>query len=101
MKMSILSSLSLSPISKISIMILQLRARKSQKELLRLFFKRYFNILANFLQYAGLPGILNERFFIILDENGDGIIDQKEFIHAMFKVYYSKLESKIKLVFDM
>lgn len=44
---------------------------------------------------------MNERFFKILDENGDGIIDQKEFIHAMFKVYYSKLESKIKLVFDM
>jgi len=57
----------------------------------------------NFLlsQYANLPGILGERFFKILDENGDGYIDQKEFIHAMFKVYYSKLESKIKLVFDM
>ncbi|CDW83301.1 myosin light chain kinase [Stylonychia lemnae] len=54
-----------------------------------------------FQEYAGLPGILNERFFKILDENGDGIIDQKEFIHAMFKVYYSKLESKIKLVFDI
>jgi len=44
---------------------------------------------------------LNERFFKILDENGDNVIDQKEFIHGMFKVYYSKLESKIKLVFDM
>ena len=36
-----------------------------------------------------------------MDENGDGFIDNKEFIHAMFKVYFSKLESKIKLVFDM
>jgi len=54
-----------------------------------------------FTEYANLPGILSERFFKILDENGDNYIDQKEFIHAMFKVYYSKLESKIKLVFDM
>jgi Ca2+-binding EF-hand superfamily protein len=45
--------------------------------------------------------MLSERFFKIIDENNDGYIDQKEFIHAMFKVYYSKLESKIKLVFDM
>jgi hypothetical protein len=45
--------------------------------------------------------LINDRFFKIMDENADEFIDQKEFIHAMFKVYYSKLESKIKLVFDM
>lgn len=50
--------------------------------------------------YASLPGILSERFFAILDANGDQYVDQKEFIHAMLKIYYSKLESKIKLVFD-
>eukprot|EP00347_Sterkiella_histriomuscorum_P019499 403341396 len=54
-----------------------------------------------FQEYANLPGLLGERFFKIIDENGDQLIDQKEFIHAMFKVYYSKLESKIKLVFDI
>ena len=48
-----------------------------------------------------MPGILGERFFSCLDTNDDQSIDQKEFIHAMFKVYYSKLESKMKLVFDM
>lgn len=53
------------------------------------------------LKYTNLPGLINDRFFKIIDENGDEFIDQKEFIHAMFKVYYSKLESKIKLVFDM
>lgn len=37
----------------------------------------------------------------MLDENKDSYIDQKEFIHGMFKVYFSKLESKIKFVFDM
>jgi hypothetical protein len=36
-----------------------------------------------------------------MDEDKDEFIDQKEFIHAMFKVYFSKLESKSKLVFDM
>jgi hypothetical protein len=36
-----------------------------------------------------------------MDENTDDYIDEKEFIHAMFKVYYSKLESQIKLAFDM
>ena len=57
--------------------------------------------MANSLfKYANLPGILSERFFAILDSNGDNYIDQKEFIHAMLKIYYSKLESKIKLVFD-
>ena len=48
-----------------------------------------------------MPGLLCDRFFKVMDINGDEHIDQKEFIHAMFKVYYSKLESKLKLVFDM
>ncbi|CDW90010.1 myosin light chain kinase [Stylonychia lemnae] len=54
-----------------------------------------------FQEYANLPGLLGERLFKIIDENGDQFLDQKEFIHAMFKIYYSKLESKIKLVFDI
>lgn len=28
-------------------------------------------------------------------------IDQKEFMKAMFRIYYSPLETKFKLVFDM
>jgi len=36
-----------------------------------------------------------------LDLNGDGYIDLKEFVHGFFKVYYSNLETKIKLAFDM
>ena len=51
--------------------------------------------------YTGLPELLHERFFAVMDEDGDGLIQQKEFIHGMFKVYFSKLESKIKMVFDM
>lgn len=44
---------------------------------------------------------MGERFFKIIDENKDDYIDAQEFMRAMFKVYYSQLESKFKLVFDM
>ena len=37
----------------------------------------------------------------MLDLNGDGYVDVKEFIHGFFKVYYSNLETKLKLAFDM
>lgn len=37
----------------------------------------------------------------MLDLNGDGYIDLKEFVHGLFKIYYSNLETKIKLCFDM
>jgi len=33
--------------------------------------------------------------------NGDGFVDLKEFVHGLFKIYYSTLETKIKLAFDM
>jgi hypothetical protein len=48
-----------------------------------------------------LPGIIGERFCSVLDLNGDGYIDLKEFVHGLFKIYYSNLETKIKLAFDM
>ena len=37
----------------------------------------------------------------MIDLNGDGYIDIKEFVHGFFKVYYSNLQSKIKFTFDM
>jgi hypothetical protein len=62
-----------------------------------------------------LPGILSDRFFKIIAKDlheqrpptvvpvppQDDYIDQKEFMKAMFRVYYSPLETKFKLVFDM
>ena len=48
-----------------------------------------------------MPGIIGERFFTVLDLNSDGYVDVKEFIHGFFKIYYSNLETKIKLAFDM
>ena len=37
----------------------------------------------------------------MLDLNTDGYVDLKEFVHGFFKVYYSNLDAKIKLAFDM
>ncbi len=37
----------------------------------------------------------------MMNLNGSGYVDLKEFVHGMFKVYYSTLETKLKFVFDM
>jgi len=57
--------------------------------------------LPNHFQYSQLPGIIGERFFSVLDLNGDEYVDLKEFVHGLFKIYYSTLETKIKLAFDI
>jgi hypothetical protein len=48
-----------------------------------------------------LPGIIGERFFAVMNLNNSGYVDLKEFVHGMFKVFYSTLETKLKLTFDM
>lgn len=53
------------------------------------------------IDYCQLPGILAERFFSLLDDNNDEYIDLKEFVYVMFKIYYSKFEDQVKLVFDI
>jgi hypothetical protein len=53
------------------------------------------------LTYTNLPGIIGERLFSILDLRSNGYIDLREFVHGFFKIYYSNLEVKIKLSFDM
>ena len=53
------------------------------------------------LQYAQIPGIIGERFFTVMDVNKDEYIDLKEFVYGLFRVYYSNLETKIKLTFDL
>lgn len=52
-------------------------------------------------QYMNLPGIIGERFTAVLDLSNNGFVDLREFVHGFFKVYYSNLETKIKLSFDM
>ena len=53
------------------------------------------------LSYTNLPGIIGERFVTVLDLSKSDYIDLREFVHGFFKVYYSNLETKIKLSFDM
>lgn len=48
-----------------------------------------------------MPGIIGERFANVMNLSGSGYVDLREFVHGMFKVYYSNLESKIKLTFDL
>ena len=53
------------------------------------------------LTYTNLPGIIGERFVTVLDLSKTGFIDLREFVHGFFKIYYSNLETKIKLSFDV
>jgi Ca2+-binding EF-hand superfamily protein len=53
------------------------------------------------LNYSCLPGIIGERFFAVMDTSNTGYIDLKSFVRGFFKVYYSSLEDKIKLSFEM
>jgi hypothetical protein len=48
-----------------------------------------------------LPGLFGERLFSVMDFKDSGFVALKEFVHGMFKVYYSDTETKIKLIFDM
>lgn len=47
-----------------------------------------------FLQYSNLPGVLGDRVFGIMDEDGDGFLDLKEFINGLFKIYFSSFDTK-------
>ena len=51
--------------------------------------------------YSQLPGILGERLFDVLDLRKTGYVDLREFVFGSFKIFYSDLETKMKLCFDM
>lgn len=53
------------------------------------------------LNYSQLPGIIGERLFAVLDLKGQEYVDLREFVHGFFKIYYSNLETKLKLTFDI
>jgi len=36
-----------------------------------------------------------------MDLKGQGYVDLKEFVHGFFKVFYSNLDTKLKLAFDL
>lgn len=45
--------------------------------------------------------MLGERFFAVMDLNGDGYIDYREFLTGLLRIYCSSFEQKIKFVFDI
>lgn len=54
-----------------------------------------------FLDYINLPGLVAQRLYQVADTNCDGLIDLVEFRKVMQKIYYSRLETKLQLVFDI
>ena len=53
------------------------------------------------LDYAQLPGVLGERFFHVIDADGNGYLDQREFLTGLFRLYCSTFDEKAELVFEI
>lgn len=55
----------------------------------------------SFVEYTLLPGLLAERFFSVLDVDKDEYLSQKEFLTGLLRLYCSKFNQKINLVFEI
>ena len=53
------------------------------------------------LDYAQLPGVLGDRFFDVLDSDGNGYIDQREFLSGLFRIYCSTFDEKADFIFEI
>lgn len=53
------------------------------------------------LDYSQLPGVLGDRFFTVLDADGNGYIDQQEFVSGLFRVFCSSFDEKADFVFEI
>ena len=53
------------------------------------------------LDYCQLPGLLAERLFSVLDQDGDGYLSGREFLSGLLRFYCSSFDEKIKLVFEI
>jgi Ca2+-binding EF-hand superfamily protein len=84
-----------------------------QKSIVLPYFKDIFKDLANrsedpdkgiekftLLQYCELPGVYGDRYFAIIDTDGSGFIELKEFLVGFFRVYCSDFETNLKLAFE-
>ena len=49
----------------------------------------------------GLPGILGDRFFKIMDTDANRRISSKEFLATMQRLYCDDLDSNFMLVFEL
>lgn len=48
-----------------------------------------------------MPGIINERFFAVIDENNDMLIQEEEFVTNFIRVFVSDIDEKIGLTYRM
>lgn len=53
------------------------------------------------LDYFGLPGVLTERIFTVLDKDHNGYLNQKEFLTGLICFYCSSFDEKIRFVFEI
>jgi len=53
------------------------------------------------LDYAQLPGVLGDRFFVVLDSDKSGYIDQREFLTGLFRIFCSSFDDKADFVFEI
>ena len=49
----------------------------------------------------GLPGLIGDSFFRVLDTSKDGYLDTTEFINGLSTLYFGEFEDKLKFVFEM
>ena len=54
-----------------------------------------------FFDYLKLPMFISEKVFTVFDEDKDGLLNSKEFIFGMNKLYNGSYQDTIKLIFDI
>lgn len=55
----------------------------------------------SFMDYCQLPGLLGERLFAVFDGDHDEYLSSKEFLTGLLRIYCSRLDQKMKFVFDI
>jgi Ca2+-binding EF-hand superfamily protein len=54
-----------------------------------------------FAKYYELPGIISERLYKVFDNNGNGYIDNIEFVNGMKILFTESHEINLKFIFDL
>lgn len=54
-----------------------------------------------FNEFFKLPGIINDRFYKLMINKETKVINQHSFIATLTKIFMSKLETRMKVTFDM
>lgn len=48
-----------------------------------------------------MPGVLGDRFFTVLDTDGNNYIDQREFLTGLFRIFCSSFDEKADFIFEI